>query len=115
MMRSTLRVATAIAITLSFVLPAVDAAAVSPNTSTGFYSAEQHNLLLVGGKKNKGHKGNRQRGHKDRDRHHGGSRTVVVNNDYGHDHDDGNAGAALVTGLIVGAAVGAAVNESASE
>jgi hypothetical protein len=113
-MRSTLRAATAIAITLGFVLPAVDAAAISPNASTGIYSAEQPNLLLVG-KKNKGNKGNRQRGHKGRDRHHGGSRTVVVNNDYGHDHDDGNAGAALVTGLIVGAAVGAAVNESASE
>jgi hypothetical protein len=110
MMRSTLRAATAIAITLSFVLPAVDAAAISPNVSTGFHSAEQPNLLLVG-KKNKGRKGNRQRGHKNR--HHGGSRTVVVHNDY--DHDDDNAGAALVTGLIVGAAVGAAVNESASE
>ena len=103
-MRSTLRAATAIAITLSFVLPAVDAAAISPNASTGIYSAEQPNLLLVG---KKGKKGNRQRGHKGRDR--GGSRTVVVNNDY--DHDDGNAGAALVTGLIVGAAVGAAINE----
>ena len=105
-MRSTLRAATAIAIILSFVLPAVDAAAISPNASTGIYSAEQPNLLLVG-KKNKGRKGNRQRGHKGRDR--GGSRTVVVNNDY--DHDDGNAGAALVTGLFVGAAVGAAINE----
>ena len=103
-MRSTLRAATAIAITLSFVLPAVDAAAISPNASTGIYSAEQPNLLLVG---KKGKKGNRQRGHKGRDR--GRSRTVVVNNDY--DHDDGNAGAALVTGLIVGAAVGAAINE----
>jgi hypothetical protein len=110
MMRSTLRAATAIAITLSFVLPAVDAASISPNASTGIYPAEQPNLLLAG-KKNKGHKGNRQKGHKDR--HHGGSKTVVVHNDY--DHDDDNAGAALVTGLIVGAAVGAAVNESANE
>ncbi len=106
MMRSTLRAATAIAITLSFVLPAVDAAAISPNASTDIYSAEQPNLLLVG-KKKKGRKGNRQRGHKGRDR--GGSRTVVVNNDY--DHDDGNAGAALITGLVVGAAVGAAINK----
>jgi hypothetical protein len=113
MKRSTLRAATAIAITLSFVLPAVDAAAVSPNASTGIYSAGHPNLLLVGGKKHKGHKkGHRQRGHKSSSRSR--SRTVVVNNDYGHDHHDGNAGAALVTGLIVGAAVGAAVNESAS-
>jgi hypothetical protein len=103
-MRSTLRAATAIAITLSFVLPAVDAAAISPNASAGIYSAEQPNLLLVG---KKGKKGKRQSRHKGRDR--GRSRTVVVNNDY--DHDDGNAGAALVTGLIVGAAVGAAINE----
>jgi hypothetical protein len=110
MMRSTLRAATAIAITLGFVLPALDAAAISPNASTGIHSAEQPNLLLVG-KKNKGHKGNRQRGHKNRG--HGGSRDVVVHHDY--DHDDGNAGAALVTGLVVGAAVGAAVNESANE
>ena len=105
-MRSTLRAATAIVIALSFVLPAVDAAAISPNASTGIYSAEQPNLLLVG-KKKKGHKGNRQRGHKSRSR--GGSRTVVVNNDYRRDR--GNAGAALVTGLIVGAAVGAAINK----
>lgn len=111
MMRSTLRAATVIGITLSFGLPAVDAAAISPNASTGIYSAEQPNLLLVGGKKSKGHKGNRQRGHKSRSRSR--SRTVVVHNDYGH--DDGNAGAALVTGLIVGAAVGAAINESANE
>jgi hypothetical protein len=109
-MRSTLRAATAIAITLGFVLPAVDAAAISPNVSTGFHSAEQPNLLLVG-KKNKGKKGNRQRGHKGRD--HGGSRHVVVHHDY--DHDDEDAGAALVTGLVVGAAVGAAVNESTSK
>ncbi len=105
-MRSTLKAATAIVIALGFVLPAVDAAAISPNASTGIYSAEQPNLLLVG-KKSKGHKGNRQRGHKSRSRSR--SRTVVVHNDYGH--DDGNAGAALVTGLIVGAAVGAAINK----
>ena len=110
MKQSTLRAAMAITVTLSFVLPAVDAAAISPNASTGIHSAEQPNLLLVG-KRNKGNKGNRHRGHKNR--RHGGSRTVVVNNDYGH--NDGNAGAALVTGLIVGAAVGAAVNESTSE
>ncbi len=108
-MRSTLKAATAIAITLSFVLPAVDAAAISPNASTGIYSAEQPNLLLVGkhlGKKGQ-KKGHRQRGHKSRGR--GGSRTVVVNNNYRRDR--GNAGAALVTGLIVGAAVGAAINK----
>ena len=112
MKQSTLRAAMAITVTLSFVLPAVDAAAISPNASKGIYSAEQPDLLLVG-KKNKGNKGNRHKGHKNRG--HGGSRTVVVNNDYGHDHNDGNAGAALVTGLVVGAAVGAAVNESANE
>ncbi len=103
-MRSTLIAATAIVIALGFVLPAVDAAAISPNASTGIYSAEQPNLLLVG---KTGKKGNRQRGHKGRGR--GGSRTVVVNNNYRR--DSGNTGAALVTGLIVGAAVGAAINK----
>lgn len=105
-MRSTLRAATAIVIALAFVLPAVDAAAISPNASTGIYSAERPNLLLVGGK-HRGKKGHRQRGHKSRGR--GGSRTVVVNNNYRRDR--GNAGAALVTGLIVGVAVGAAINK----
>jgi len=106
MMRSTLKAATAIVIALGFVLPAVDAAAISPNASTGIYSAEQPNLLLVGGK-HRGKKGHRQSAH--RGRHRGGSRTVVVNNNYSRDR--GNAGAALVAGLIVGVAVGAAINK----
>ncbi len=108
-MRSTLIAATAIVIALGFVLPAVDAAAISPNASTGIYSAEQPNLLLVGkhlGKKGR-KKGHRQSAHKGR--HRGGSRTVVVNNNYRR--DSSNEGAALVIGLIVGAAAGSAINK----